>query len=177
MPDNACEYLKPRINTYADTFYISGSYAEVNLYNNNPYVDSWLWDFGDGTFDTVKDPVHYYTQPGEYVVQVTVTDGECVKTVSKTIMIELGTSVREYQSLKMQIYPNPSKENFTIKAKLPEYANTELRIAGLNGHLRSVIPITEEYTEINTSGWQRGVYICNLFVNGKLVKTEKLVLE
>ncbi|MDD4218057.1 MAG: hypothetical protein PHZ24_12070, partial [Bacteroidales bacterium] len=60
---------------------------------------------------------------------------------------------------------------------LPDYKNAEIKIAGLNGHLRSVIPVIGETTVISTKGWKPGVYVCNLFVEGKLVKTEKLVFE
>ncbi|MDD4150873.1 MAG: hypothetical protein PHE33_12685, partial [Bacteroidales bacterium] len=55
MPDNGCDYLKPRINTWAETFYLNGGEVDVNLYNNNPYVDSWEWNFGDSGTDNVKD--------------------------------------------------------------------------------------------------------------------------
>jgi outer membrane protein assembly factor BamB len=36
-------------------------------------INSWLWDFGDGTTSTVKNPpVHLYTAPGKYSVNLTV---------------------------------------------------------------------------------------------------------
>jgi len=177
MPDNGCDYLKPRINTYADTFYLNGGEVDVNLYNNNPYVDSWEWVFGDSQTGDVKDPVHTYTQTGEYNVQVTVTDGECVKTANKTIYIELGNEVPQFEKIDMQVHPNPSSNDFTLQVSLPNYKNAEIKIAGLNGHLKSVIPVTSETTIIPTKGWKVGVYVCNLFVDGKLLKTEKLVFE
>jgi hypothetical protein len=177
MPDNGCDYLKPRINTYADTFYLNGGEVDVNLYNNNPYVDSWEWDFGDSQTGDVKDPVHTYTETGEYNVQVIVTDGECVKTANKTIYIELGDDVPLFEQIDMQVHPNPSRNDFTVKVTLPNYNNAELKIAGLNGHLKSVIPVTGETTIIPTKGWKAGVYVCNLFVDGRLVKVEKLVFE
>ncbi len=34
---------------------------------------SFQWDFGDGTTDTLKDPVHAYSQNGTYVVSLTTT--------------------------------------------------------------------------------------------------------
>ena len=179
MPDNGCDYLKPRINTWADTFYLNNGEAIVNLYNNNPYVDSWVWDFGTstGSVSLSQAVEHIYTATGEYNVQVTVTDGECVKTANKTIYIELGTEVIDIESIDMQIFPNPSNNDFYLKLSLPNYQNTEIKIAGLNGHLQSIIPITNETTTIPTKGWKPGVYICNLFVDGKLVKVEKLVYE
>ena len=33
---------------------------------------SWLWDLGDGTTSTVRNPTHTYMQPGEYTVSLTV---------------------------------------------------------------------------------------------------------
>lgn len=109
MPDNGCDYLKPRINTWADTFYLNNGEAIVNLYNNNPYVDSWEWDFGTstGSVSLSQAVEHIYIATGEYNVQVTVTDGECVKTANKTIYIELGTDVIDIENIDMQIFPNP----------------------------------------------------------------------
>ena len=176
MPDNGCDYLKPRINTWADTFYLNDGEAIVNLYNNNPYADSWQWDFDDGTYDDVKDPVHTFTDIGEFHVQVTVTDGECVKTANKTIYIEDGNEIKDLEKIQIQVFPNPSSQNFTVTLEIPDYKNAELKIAGINGHLKSVIPITEKTTEIDTKGWKSGTYVCNLFVDGKLVKIEKLIL-
>ena len=179
MPDNSCDYLKPRINTYADTFYLEGGEAIVNLYNNNPYADSWEWDFGTstGSVTASQNVMNTYTEIGEYNVQVTVTQDGCVKTANKTIYIEQGSEIEDFETIEMQIFPNPSSSNFTVKASLPNYKNVEIKIAGLNGHLKDIIPVTSDTTVIQTKGWKPGIYICNLFANGKLVKVEKLVFE
>ncbi len=51
-------------------------YAYTYLFVPPPAFDasSYLWDFGDGTTDTVKSPVHYYSQFGSFVVKLTVTN-------------------------------------------------------------------------------------------------------
>jgi hypothetical protein len=179
MPDNGCEFLKPRINTYADTFYLNNGEAIVNLYNNNPYADSWEWDFGTSTGSVMSTQAveHIYTAVGEYNVQVTVTQGGCVKSANRTIYIEEGSGIGNYESIDMQVFPNPSSHNFTVKLELPDYKNAEIKIAGLNGHLKDIIPVTSETTIIPTKGWSAGTYICNLFIEEKLIKTEKLVFE
>ncbi|GJM31880.1 MAG: hypothetical protein DHS20C18_08810 [Saprospiraceae bacterium] len=38
--------------------------------------DQWLWNFGDGMTSTVANPLHAYTEPGSYLVCLTVTN-EC----------------------------------------------------------------------------------------------------
>jgi gliding motility-associated-like protein len=46
-------------------------------------VTARLWDFGDGTTDTAKDPEHCYAVPGTYQATLTVwSDSGCVATVT-----------------------------------------------------------------------------------------------
>ena len=37
------------------------------------FITTWLWDFGDGGTDTVKNPIYFYSTPGVYDVTLTVT--------------------------------------------------------------------------------------------------------
>ncbi len=37
-------------------------------------VDSFNWDFGDGTYSTEKDPIHTYSTAGIYTVNLTVSN-------------------------------------------------------------------------------------------------------
>jgi len=48
---------------------------KVSFYNFSKYGDSYSWDFGDGTYSTERDPVHYYEDVGYYEVSLTVTSG------------------------------------------------------------------------------------------------------
>ena len=44
-------------------------------------MTTYLWDFGDGTTSTVKNPTHTYTTPGTYTVVLTVDGVERVRKV------------------------------------------------------------------------------------------------
>ncbi|MDD2387857.1 MAG: PKD domain-containing protein, partial [Bacteroidales bacterium] len=183
MPDNGCDYLRPIVYAYEefgtvkDTFYLSNGETTVNFYNNNAYADSWQWDFGDSQTSNVKDPVHTYNEVGEYNVQVTVIDGECIKSANRTIYIRAESAVQQQQIPEMQLYPNPTNNDFTVKIFLASYKNVELKITGISGEQKGIVQIRGETTFISTKGWSAGTYICNLFVDGKLVKVEKLVFE
>ena len=50
---------------------------------------SWLWDFGDGniTNSTVQDPVHTFTSPGIYPVNLTVSNGAGSNFLNRTSFI------------------------------------------------------------------------------------------
>ncbi|MEJ2310647.1 MAG: PKD domain-containing protein, partial [Gammaproteobacteria bacterium] len=39
-------------------------------------VDSWSWNFGDGTFASTQNPSHTYVAAGDYEVTLTVTDDD-----------------------------------------------------------------------------------------------------
>lgn len=36
--------------------------------------NTWLWNFGDNTTSRLQNPVHMYTQPGNYQISLTITD-------------------------------------------------------------------------------------------------------
>jgi len=51
-------------------------------------IAEWLWDFGDGTTSTVKNPVKTYTAAGTYTVALTVTDnGGKTGTTSQVVAV------------------------------------------------------------------------------------------
>ena len=56
----------------------TGSYAAGGF-----TVQQWIWDFADGTIDSTSGPIisHSFSDPAEYIVQVTVIDdNECAST-------------------------------------------------------------------------------------------------
>lgn len=48
----------------------------VTFTNNSTDGDTYQWDFGDGGTDSSEDPVYIYHQPGEYEVNLRVTNSE-----------------------------------------------------------------------------------------------------
>ncbi len=54
---------------------------------SSPSGTSWLWNFGDGAISTDQNPLHTYTSGGNFTVSLTVNDGLCSNTFSKTLHI------------------------------------------------------------------------------------------
>jgi PKD repeat protein len=50
-------------------------------------MDSYRWDFGDGAVSWAKDPVHIYSAPGTYAVNLTVGKGGCSASCRSTIEV------------------------------------------------------------------------------------------
>lgn len=56
--------------------------------NVNDPITSWLWDFGDGTTETIQNPSHNYNSPGTYSISLKVTtDGGCTNNNSSTPIV------------------------------------------------------------------------------------------
>lgn len=56
------------------------TYIEKNV---GKTVTSWLWDFGDGSTSTLKDPSHTYAQTGKYNVKLTIKSSiGCVSNIT-----------------------------------------------------------------------------------------------
>jgi len=185
-PATNCNYLKPRVQTYTDTFYLINDTVTVQFYNNNAYVQTWDWDFGDTTTDSVKDPSHIYTNTGIYNVCVTVNDTGCVKTACKEIVVVLGTgmSENEIKETGFILYPNPTTNTLyvemTPKSPKGDLKNKNLQIIDVKGKLvlsmslkHTVIASNEVVRQsVDISDLPNGVYFVKI---GK--QTKKFVKE
>ena len=62
---------------------------EDNSNDPDGHITEYYWDFGDGSTSEQKNPTHVYTEEGEYIVTLIVTDdnGE-TDSISNTITIE-----------------------------------------------------------------------------------------
>ncbi|OFY67509.1 MAG: hypothetical protein A3H98_13855 [Bacteroidetes bacterium RIFCSPLOWO2_02_FULL_36_8] len=60
----------------------------VNFINLSPDVNTFLWEFGDNSNSTIKNPSHPYTVSGNYSVNFIVNSGtECADSIQHTIAI------------------------------------------------------------------------------------------
>jgi PKD repeat protein len=51
-------------------------------------INKWHWRMGDGTTDTSATPKHYYSNPGQYTIWLTVTTADgCQDSVGKTVKV------------------------------------------------------------------------------------------
>jgi PKD repeat protein len=64
-------------------------------YPSYPVIDSWLWDFGDGSTSTEQNPPHIYETEGTYSVTLTVSNGVDSATKTKVDFINAAGSTAE----------------------------------------------------------------------------------
>ena len=61
--------------------------AKITFKNKSKKAESYQWDFGDGSSDTIQSPKHAYTLNGTYVVSLTTTYSCGQITVKDTVEV------------------------------------------------------------------------------------------
>ena len=82
----------------------------------------------------------------------------------------------------MKVFPNPAKQfvivEYNLQEKYSDKNEVVLVLTNLNGNRVSqrVLVKRQDQELINTSGLIPGIYICSLWINGKILESKKLVV-
>ncbi|WP_167619088.1 C1 family peptidase [Maribellus sediminis] len=77
---------------------------------------SWYWDFGDGTFSTIRNPVHQYSSTNEYTVSLIVSNSFGSDTLTKAKYISVNENVfsRNDSLALVALYNSTNGANWTM---------------------------------------------------------------
>jgi gliding motility-associated-like protein len=122
--------------------------AEVQFMDLSEKAVSWLWDFGDGNMSEDADPLHRYTEAGQYRILLTIRDAfGCVDTAMKgpfeafvpnwlipNIFTPNGDGINENfgvqydgkQPVPLQVFDRQGRMLFDGEGRLPSGWNGEL---------------------------------------------------
>lgn len=69
-------------------------------------IKSWLWDFGDGTYSDIQDPVHDFPEPGMYMVSLTISKVPLANETNKvsTITKQVFVGMSDYYNLGGHVF-------------------------------------------------------------------------
>jgi PKD repeat protein len=183
-PCNSCS-----ANFYADTLHGVDSLTVHFTDSTIAIPDSWRWDFGDGTTDTVQFPTHKYTQPGVYTVQLRTTaslsgGNICKDTAVKTAYITITESPRPEPPITdifINASPNPFKDYLNLYTNSKEDLNVNVEVYDLMGRKISNQLITSfnknnspRQVSSQSFGVADGLYFIRLSYNGT-IKTMKVI--
>lgn len=105
-------------NTSVDFNYTITDSATVNFINTSLSADEYYWDFGDGTNSTENNPVHEYTEVGEFTVTLTITKCNETYQIEKRVVIET-LSLADFHSIDFAVYPNPTTNFLYVSIEEP----------------------------------------------------------
>lgn len=159
-------------------FYFSISGGTVIFYNQTTGANSFIWNFGDGSLSSEKDPRHTYAANGTYTVTL-YANNNCGQK-SKSIQITITTvATEETFADKFSLYPNPNDGSFVLEMQGGKQEAYKVKIYTFLGGLveeRSVQTSAsgqKEYFELGLM--PKGVYLLELFNDGKVVRTRFII--
>jgi len=129
-------------------------------------IATYVWDFGDKSFDSRENPTHTYTAPGIYTIMLTSQNGnaDCDVSASGSInVIDAYLSVSELSDDNVEVIQLNDKLNVIAKLSFDEF-----KIVDLSGKLVLEGDVSNQNNfEINLSKLNGGIYILHLNGNEK----------
>jgi hypothetical protein len=173
---------------YPDTLYPHHYYA-VNLASGTLPL-SWLWEWGDGTSDTIAYPSHTYSVAGLYYICLTITDFVgCTQTYCDSSLVQKDANTLIYinvippgtvglndtRSWSFSVFPNPVKDLLTIETEGSAY-KCRINIYDLQGREVLNREMSGQKISIDISGLSRGMYFLK-FSEKKSTQIKKIIKE
>ena len=146
-------------------------FTNLSLGSDSSEIESYSWNFCDGSISTGWNPIHTYALPGYVCACLTITD---VMGCTDTYCVSDEVGINEHQTA-ISIYPNPVTENsFTINSSEPYLIEGIYDITGKLISYEETL-IDKQKSGINLIDAQTGIYFLKLNLNGR-VEMRKLVV-
>ncbi len=170
-------------------FSFEQSFQDVTFSPDNQDLNDYRWFFGDGTDTSFRvEPEHTYPDTGEYIVSLTVFgDNGCPETSTDTITVDSTTSIEALEPINSDLInttPNPFKEQITIQYQLTNNADVKLSVIDASGQRVHQLDAGNQNAgehryqfEPRKFGYQSGMFIIQLNVNGNIYSEKVLNLE
>lgn len=167
-----CEMPEPH-------FYYSMNGQLVAFRDSSTIPQSWYWDFGDGFYSDLKDPVHYFNEQGTFCVCETVTNACSVQTFCDSVKIVANAIEDNLKSFEVGLYPNPAHDLvfLNLKVKTETTASIELftpHYSSMGKWIREIKP-ADGAISLNISGLPKGIYFLQTKIDG-VFRLNKLII-
>jgi PKD repeat protein len=174
-------YLSPLIPEFtANVTY--AAIGEAIQFQDNSYtyngITSWQWDFGDGTTSSLQNPMHSYSEPGFYNVQLFLNDdlNTSSNIINSYIEVYNPNSVG-INNLSTEKWFSQNKNEIVVNS--PESQSVYMvEIFDLLGRCMYKNKFTGSKTseKINTESFTKGVYVLQVS-SSKTRLTQKVLIE
>ena len=82
--------------------------------SNAENATDYFWDFGDGFFSTLENPVHLFPEYGNYYVCLTVSNACFENIYCDSIIVAPATGIDKIELNSIRIFPNPFMNSIQI---------------------------------------------------------------
>jgi hypothetical protein len=146
-------------------FAVTRDTLTVTCVNQSTDATSYLWNFGDNTTSTEKDPIHTYAKAGDYFITLTAYSicGEVKSTRKVTITVGVNDI---FEQLKAEILPNPNDGNFELVVDNQYFAKANVKIIDVAGKTlwTKAVDLNEgiQRIKVNKEDLQKGMYFLQI---------------
>ena len=168
---------------------IGDSITMVDLSSSN--VKSWLYNFGDNTSSTSRDPLKIYVIEDTFRVSLTVSNGICIDQMSKTITIKKELKTKEKEKIEIvpddvisivsaKVYPNPNNGIFTFDLSLSHADDFIVYFFNMSGSIisqerhKDLSILSKKYSFGNLPD---GIYFLKVITASQQTETFKIVIN
>ena len=133
------------------------------------------WNFGNGVFSSVRNPVYTYPIPANYQVELTVNNVCGVDTFVAQVDCQT-VSLKDTLSNSLFVFPNPFNEELIIDKAAGGGAPKKVNIYSVGGKqmIESMV-LKHERVTIPTTTWIPGIYILYISTSTGQILIQQLV--
>jgi hypothetical protein len=75
------------------------------------------------------------------------------------------------------LFPNPAMNSFTLKMKQAPVSGTLLNVTAMDGKLMYSGPVSARDMNVDLTGYKKGTYLVDVKMAGRLMFSQKLIVE
>jgi len=150
----------------------------VHFHDSSDHSLSRFWDFGDGFYSDLSDPVHYYINPGKYCVCL--TSATCISQVfCDSVVIQI-SGIHELGHDLLRVFPNPAADKTFIECiELNNSEDIWISITDMHGTVlkRELLdhhPLQSSF-EIKLTCLEPGLYVISI-TSGTFSGVKRLII-
>ncbi len=155
-------------------FSFTSNSLAVTFSNASSGTPMYSWDFGDGSFSTLANPIHTYSQSGTYMVTLSVYNKCGNSSISKEVTVA-GAGIDESSLSGVSIYPNPTDGLIYINTQ--NFPAKKIQICDVLGRIILERAIsTARITTIDLSQQEGGICFVRIFSNDNVI-TKRVIIK
>lgn len=187
------DFIRISANGPVGDFFVNKDSAEigelVRFSSSSSNTDAFFWEFGDGNYSELEDPIYYYYSTGWHTVSLTMySPDDCDYTITKEDFIFIHEpmdpadtvtvlSTESVQTENLIISPNPNSGSFVLRG--PEgIIGGKVSIMSLAGKLiQEVAYIKNQEITIELNDKVSGTYLLLFTKEGKDPVYKKMIIR
>lgn len=161
------------------------SCMSIGLNNTSKNGTTYTWQYGDGTTSNDFSPLYQYTNEGEYIVTLNVTNtcgtSSITKKIDKRYKGCKSSISPNLEASEIVLFPNPTKDKSTILGEGVPNANYHISVRNLLGQLVSVFDVkvmdNTLKADIDMTKVSSGEYIIEIYTDKESIVKKLQVVK